>query len=217
MASCRSRLAPSMSTFGSTRSSQRGRYHARPPSSVMTAGTIVMRTTNASMATPNARAKPIALDGRVTAEDEPGEDRRHDEGGRGDHAGAVAEPADDRLVRRRAVHVRPRASGSRGRPRSPSRGRRAARSAGSAGSSGSARSARRRGAPASHPHWNTATTAPNVAATLSRKPSVALSGTRRERNDESAAPARGPRRPRGRSAARRAACRRCRCRSRCCR
>ena len=31
----------------------------------------------------------------------------------------------------------------------------------------------------SQPHWNTATTAPNVARMLSRKPSTALSGTSR--------------------------------------
>ncbi len=34
----------------------------------------------------------------------------------------------------------------------------------------------------SQPHWNTATTAPNVAPTEPRKPSVAESGTRSDRN-----------------------------------
>src|SRR5665811_474147 len=36
--------------------------------------------------------------------------------------------------------------------------------------------------PANQPHWNTATTAPNVAATLSRNPRVAVSGTMIDRN-----------------------------------
>ncbi len=35
---------------------------------------------------------------------------------------------------------------------------------------------------ASQPHWKTATTAPSAAATESRKPRAALSGTRTERN-----------------------------------
>ena len=43
------------------RSSQRGRYHARSPSSAITAGTIVIRTTKASNRTPKASAKPMLL------------------------------------------------------------------------------------------------------------------------------------------------------------
>jgi hypothetical protein len=35
---------------------------------------------------------------------------------------------------------------------------------------------------AAQPHWKTATTAPNVAAMLSRKPAAALTGTRIDRN-----------------------------------
>ena len=48
-----------MSTFGSTLSSHRGRYQAALPSSVITAGVSVIRTTNASTSTPIASAKPI--------------------------------------------------------------------------------------------------------------------------------------------------------------
>ena len=54
-----SSFSPSMSTFGSALSSQRGSPQADLPRSAMTAGIIVMRTTRASTAMPKPSAKAI--------------------------------------------------------------------------------------------------------------------------------------------------------------
>lgn len=54
----RSRAAPSTSTLGRMRSSQRGIHQAERPSRCMTAGISSMRTRKASTSTPNARPKP---------------------------------------------------------------------------------------------------------------------------------------------------------------
>jgi D-glucuronyl C5-epimerase-like protein len=53
------RRSPSMSRFGTRRPTLRGSHQARRPSSAMTAGTSVIRTTNASASTPNASERPI--------------------------------------------------------------------------------------------------------------------------------------------------------------
>src|SRR5680860_1128966 len=50
-----------MSMVGRSRSSQHGSHHARCPSRLITAGTRVIRTRNASMSTPTASAKPNCL------------------------------------------------------------------------------------------------------------------------------------------------------------
>ena len=74
------------------------------PSSDMTAGTIVIRTTNASMATPMASAKPIDLMIGSSSRMKPAKTDDHDERGGGDHPGAVAHAADRRLLGGVAVH-----------------------------------------------------------------------------------------------------------------
>ncbi len=48
-----------MSTFGMIRSTQRGDCQARRPSRIITAGTIVIRTTKASIRTPTVNANAI--------------------------------------------------------------------------------------------------------------------------------------------------------------
>ena len=60
-ASSRSTASPSMSKWGSTRSSHRGIHHAFSPSSAMTAGDSVMRTRKASITMPTARPSAIGL------------------------------------------------------------------------------------------------------------------------------------------------------------
>jgi hypothetical protein len=51
--------APSMSTFGMRRSRARGRYQARCPRRLMSAGMSVIRMRKASMRTPAVSADPI--------------------------------------------------------------------------------------------------------------------------------------------------------------
>lgn len=58
---CRFSLSPSMSRSGSALSTDLGSHHAARPSSDITAGTSVIRTTKASMTTPTARANPMDL------------------------------------------------------------------------------------------------------------------------------------------------------------
>ena len=92
---CRNR-SPSTSTLGRSRSSQRGSHQAGEPSNVITAGTMVIRTTNASNATAMASAKPIGLMRSSPEKMNPDEDADHDDCGRGDDAGAVPEAGDHR-------------------------------------------------------------------------------------------------------------------------
>ena len=174
---------PSTSAFGTMRSSQDGSRHARAPSSDITAGPNVMRTMNASTRMPKAKAKPIVLMIGIRLQGEAAEDADHDDGGgqrrlarRDESRCAMASfgesprmcssldacPQEDLVVHRQTEEDADQEDRREGDDR--------------------AGAVLTPSAPRSHPHWKTATTAPNVARTLSRKPTTALSGTSRLRN-----------------------------------
>ena len=75
---------------------RRGSHQALRPSSAITAGTSVMRTTNASTSTPKASDRPIDLMIGSGAQDEGREDGGHDDRRGRHHPAAVAEAGDDR-------------------------------------------------------------------------------------------------------------------------
>ena len=72
------------------------------PSRASTAGTSVIRTRNASTNTPTARPSAIGLIVEVPSRDEGGEDRDHDDRGRGHHPGTGDEAGPDGVLGRRA-------------------------------------------------------------------------------------------------------------------
>ena len=178
------RRVPSMSTFGRRRSSQRGRYQACAAGEGHDGGD--QRHPDQEGVDEHADGEPEGdgLDHGGALGHERAEHEEHDERGRGDDPGAVplTPAARSRGAASPVVHVLLAHAGDQEHLVVHGESEQDRHQQDRQEAQDRAGRGRRRAASASQPHWNTATTTPNEAATDSRKPRAALIGTSSERN-----------------------------------